>query len=109
VRTASHTYSISGLLLQAEFSVRSVSRSVCPLVTAVNSGQKRLTRYTYMPFGTVGMSSMSPTNHILDGVHIGATWQMRLKDRARVGLSPKVVTQPLPNFLFRLNLLILIT
>ena len=43
-----------------------------------------------------GVSTM---NRVLDGVHIGATWQIRLKDCARavmrwVGLPPGVATWP---------------
>jgi len=29
---------------------------------------------------------MSPTNHVLDGVYIGATWQIRLNDPRSVAI-----------------------
>jgi len=48
-----------------------------------------------MPFGLV--DRVGPRNRVLDGVHVGATWQIRFNDCVRrqlVSLLPGVSTRP---------------
>ena len=54
-----------------------------------------------MPFG--GRTHVGPWNHVLDGIHIGATWRIRLNDPCLAVMQAVTTTTVVTCLLLLLN------
>ena len=63
---------------------------MCVLVTTTSPANAKMAELIEMLF--VVLTHMDAKNHVLDGVHMGTTWQIQFNDPAAAAAAAGVVT-----------------